>query len=259
MTARQAWKAKINSIGKTSGFSIVAVIVVSFFCASCSTFPTYSEEFIIDYTDPEHIDKVLATAPDKISKEQFYQSEFAIISGFSGSGGYFLEEPEIEWLRKAENVLKAKGIKLKDEYNRRFVFANSYLNNEKYDKALEEFSEIKYQHGIELAEWFISNAGIKNGIVRIKEYPGRIPCKASENTRAEDRNYLFVSYFKDAIYRYDKKRNKHAIIYAPEDNYEWCDALAFDGKELVIKLRFDGGIFIFNNSTSEIARLERQD
>ncbi|MDP1854236.1 MAG: hypothetical protein Q8L26_08570, partial [Candidatus Omnitrophota bacterium] len=179
----------------------------------------------------------------------------AVIAGFTGSGGHFLGEPEIEWLIKAESAFKARGISIKDEYNRHFVIADSYFNHEQYEKALEEFKKNKDLVGIELAEWFISSKGIKNGIVKIKDYPGRIPWKSSEITKAEDKNYLFVAYFKGPIYRYDKRKKTHAIIYAPDDKYDWCDALAFDGENLVIKLRNAAGTFIFNNNRQDISQL----
>lgn len=214
-----------------------------------------NDKEFIDKNDPQHIDKILATDPNTISKEQFYQCEFAIISSYSGSGGHFLDEPLIEWLRKAESSFKARGIKLKDEYHRHFVFADSYFNNQQYEKALEEFRSMKDQEGIELAEWFIHNKGIKNGTVKIKEYQSKIPCTASEITRAGDKNYLFVAYFKGPVYRYNKKNKNHTIIYAPEDKYDWCDALAFNGTELIIKLRDNAGTFIFNNERNEISQL----
>lgn len=196
----------------------------------------------------------LANDPNTISEKQFYQYEHEIISGSSGSGGYFLDEPDIDWLKKAEYAFKAKGVKLKDKYPRHFVIAYSYFNMQKYDKALKEFRNIKDQEGVELVEWFISNGGIKNGLVKIKEYPGKIPWDSSEITKVEDKNYLFISYFKGPVYRYDKKSKKHAIIYAPEDEYDWCDALASDGRNLVIKLRDDAGIFVFDNEKLEISQ-----
>ena len=115
-------------------FIITPLLLISCFLSIY----VYAAEFI-DKSDPKHIDKILATDLSTISKELFYQCEFAIMSGFSGSGGYSLDEPLIEWLRRAENVFKSRGIKIKDEYNRHFAFADSYFNHEMYEKALEEF------------------------------------------------------------------------------------------------------------------------
>jgi len=200
----------------------------------------------------ENWEKICATAPSIISEEQFYKYEDALIMGFTGSGGHFLGKEEIEWLLKMESFFKTKGIKLKDEQGRHFVIANSYFNNEMYDKALEEFKNIKDHSGIELTEWMIKNRGIKNGIVKISEYDGKIPYKASEVTRIENEQYLFITYFKGPVYRYDKKKNKHAIVYAPEFEYDWCDKLSLDSMNLIIELRDGVGVFIFDNLSNKI-------
>jgi len=218
--------------------------------ASCATVPKSTEKadiYSVDY------DKILATNPDTLTLEQFYQYETAIISGFSGSGGNFLGEPEIAWLRAAEKSFNARGVTLKDEENRNFVIANSYLNDEQYEKAFYEFKRAGLQEGAELAEWFINNKGVYDGPLKVVEYAGSIPCGSSETARAENERYLFVAYFKGAIYRYDKLTQKHAIIYAPENKYDWCDKLRFNGETLVIQLRDEAGTHVFNNQTNEIA------
>ena len=231
------------------------LVTLPLFFSLCLVHLVFGEEIFIDKNDPEHIDKILATDPSTLSEKQFYKCEFAMVSGYSGSGGHFIDEPLIEWLKMAEKAFEAKGIKLKDKHKRHFVFADSYFNGKQYEKALEEYRNMKDREGIELAEWFISNKEIKNGVVKIKEYLGKIPCTASEITRTKNKEYLFVAYFKGPVYRYDNKKRMHAIIFAPEDKYDWCDALAFDGRNLIIKLRDYAGTFIFNNNTHEITQL----
>jgi len=220
--------------------------------------PSHTKKNVLTATD---WDKVLVINPSAVSEEEFYQYESIIIRGFSGSGGYFLGEPEIQWIRKAEESLKSKGIKLKDEWSRNFSIADSYFMAGKYNKALEEFKNMNCQSGIELTEWFISNKGIKNGVVKVKEYPGHIPYEASETARIEDNLYAFIAYFKGPIYRYNKVKNLHAIIYAPNWQYDWCDALNFENGKLTIKLRDcgeAGDTFIFDNSTQEIYKKKRE-
>ena len=234
------------------------LIFVFFLSIYHFTYFIYAEE-ISDYTDPKYIDKILATEPSTISKEQFYDYEFAILSGFSGSGGNYLDEPLIEWLKNAESVFKTKGIKLKDKYDRHFVFADSYLNHEQYEKASEEYRSLKCPWGIELSEWLVNNSGIKNSRVKIREYHGRIHFPAGMTAITKDRNWLFIAYFKGPIYRYDKRKRVHAIIYAPDDKYDWCDALAFNGENLVIKLRDNAGTFIFDNESCKISEFKPAD
>lgn len=202
------------------------------------------------------LDKVLATDSTSVSEKEFYEYASIIIRGFSGSGGHFLDEGAIQWIRNAESSLKSKGIKLKkDEEYRTFAIADSYFNDGKYNKALEEFKNMNYQPGIELAEWFISNKGIENGVIKVKEYSGSIPYEASETARIEDNLYAFIAYFKGPIYRYNKAKNLHAIIYAPGWKYDWCDALNFENGKLTIKLRAIaevGDTFIFDNASQKI-------
>ena len=62
-----------------------------------------------------------------------------------------------------------------------------------------------------------------------------------------------MAYFKGSVYRYDRLKRTHAIIYAPEDKYDWCDSLQFNGRQLVISLRDEAGMFEFDNKTHEIA------
>ena len=221
-----------------------------FFCSSCS-YPRHVRA--IDSASPEAIDTILTTNPAALSPHQFYDYESAIVRGFSGSGGSFLEEPEIVWLRKAEAAFDAKGINLRDEYGRGFVIADSYVNARQYEKAFTEFKRLGSQYGIELTEWFIKNKELSHaGAVSLVEYDGREPCSASETARVEDERYTFVAYFKGPVYRYDKRTRKHALIYMPKDKYDWCDQLAFNGTTLIIRLRDDAGMYAFNNERNEI-------
>ncbi|MFH1875335.1 MAG: hypothetical protein ABH865_00400 [Candidatus Omnitrophota bacterium] len=211
--------------------------------------------------DPKHwtellnnVDKISGMDASKISEEQFYEYEQALITGFSGSGGNFLGEKEINWLTKMEESFKKRGITLKDTWHRHYVIADSYFNDERYSKALEEFKKLGDRPGIELSEWMVSNKGITDGVIKIMEYKGKIPHDSLESgsARAEDKRYLFISCFKGPVYRYNKVTDMHAIVYAPEFKYDWSDNLSFDGELLTITLRDDAGIFIFNNVSKEI-------
>jgi len=233
---------------------LICLIHLTAFAQSSS----HTEKNVLTVLD---LDKILVTDPTSVSEKEFYEYSPIIIHGFSGSGGHFLGEEAIQWIRKVEKSLKSKGIKLKDERDRNFAIADSYFNHDKYDKALEEFKNMNHQHGIELTEWFINNEGIENGVVNIKEYPGPIPCKAGETARIENNLYAFVAYFKGPIYRYNRVRNLHTIIYVPGWKYDWCDTLNFENGKLTIKLRDIaevGDTFIFDNATQEIYKKKRE-
>ena len=221
-----------------------------------------SKQQIPDKMDIDFDEKIMSLDLSILTPQQFYELEQSIIGLYSGSGGYFLGEQEIAWLRKAEKIFKSKGIKLKDEEYRNFVIADSYFNNDNKDKALEEFKNMDNQQGIELSEWVISNEGITKGKVKIKEYLGKIPCEATELAKTENDRNLFVSYFKGPVYRYDKVNNLHALVYAPDFKYDWCDHLNFKDGKLFIKLRDigqPGAKFVFDNINHTIVALRRED
>jgi len=231
-------------------FFIVLLSLPVLFLASCSHLKQASS---VDWLDPHHTDRILATDPATLTEQQFYECEFAILAGYSGSGGNFLEEPHIAWLRKTEAAFGERGIQLEDKYDRGFAIADSYFNYGKYQKALREFRAISNQAGVELAEWFIKNIALGyGGNVKIVEYDGEIPWRSSETARAEDARYLFVAYLKGPVYRYDKLTKKHALIYAPKDKYDWCNKLEVEGNKVIIHLRDDAGTYAFNNERNEI-------
>ena len=213
------------------------------------------------------VDKIVETSlraltlnPSTLSEKQFYEYAESIIAGFSGSGGNFLGTNEINWILKGEDAFNKRGIKLKDREYRHSVIAWSYFSgaNEQYDKALEEFKSIKDQYGIELSEWVINNKRIKNGIVKIKEYEGIIPCDASENAKIENDRYRFVAYFKGPVYRYDKLKNLHALIFKPASQYDWYDELKLENEKLIIGSSDNADTFILNNITHKLARLDKK-
>ena len=230
------------------------VISTIIFCGlfSCGT---YAEELVEEDLLLYDFDKILATDPEQLSEDRFYEYESAIISGFSGSGGYFLGESEIQWILKGESAFETKGINLKNSQFRHKVIGWSYFNSEEYEKALEEFKGINDSGGLALVEWFMNNKRIKNGIVNIKEHDGEISYGASETAMIEDKKYIFVAYFKGPVYRYDKDKTQHALIYAPEFQYDWPEELHFENGRLTIKLRGNAGTFVFNNETNEISQL----
>jgi len=208
--------------------------------------------------DIDFDEKIRSLDLSMLTPQLFYELEQSIIGLYSGSGGYFLGEEEIAWIRETVAAFKARNIKLKDECERDFVIAWSYFNDEEYKKALNEFKKIKNQTGVELTEWAIENKGIKNGKLKIKEYLGKIPCEATELAKTENDRYLFVSYYKGSVYRYDKANNLHALVYAPDSQYDWCNHLDFKDGKLFIKLRDwgdPGAKFVFDNMSHKIISL----
>lgn len=227
-------------------FLIIALLIT----AACTS---YAADEALGYDD---YDKAVDTNPENLSEDNFYEYESMIIRGSSGSGGYFLGEPEIQWILTGEKAFRAKGVELKDKKERHKIIGWSYDAMGEYKKAYDEFKSVGYQSGMEESEWRINNTlGIREGTLNLKEYDGNIPEDiASETVRVEDNKYLFIAYFKGPVCRYNKKQDKHALVYSPKSQYDWCDKLALDGKYLTIHLRDNAGTFIFDNATNELAQ-----
>ncbi len=235
---------------------------VIFFLIICigiiSTQAFSSEQQIPNKEDADFYKKVMQIDPAILTPQQFYKLEESMISLFSGSGGCFIGKEERDWIRKCVASFNARNIKIKDPLGRDNLVAWSYFNNGDYKTALKEFKKINNQWGIEIAEWFIYNDRGKLGDIKVKEHPGQIPCIATEITRTETDRYIFISYFKGPIYRYDKNKKSHALIYHPSA-YDWCDGLEFRNEKLFIKLRDLGAakdnIFVFDNKNNKIDKL----
>lgn len=235
---------------KAAGGTVVAALP--------SPDPEYEDRVNYDF------DKMLKIDPAILSEEQFYACERGLFDGFQGSGGYFLGKEEISWIRKGVAALVSKGVKLPNESNsdadRGEAIAESYFNMDDYKNSTEEYRRNGDSGGAEWAEWLANNGELKSGMVKIVEYPGKIPWGpvASETARAEDKRYLFAAYFKGPVYRYDKAKDKHAVIFAPESKYDWADLLKWDGKRLMIKCRDVGVVgdsFEFDNATNNLKQV----
>ncbi|MCP4649643.1 MAG: hypothetical protein GY853_06130 [PVC group bacterium] len=217
-----------------------------------------SEQQIPDKYGGDFYEKVMSLDISILTPQQFYELEGSIISLYSGSGGYFLTQDQIEWVQRVVDSFKARDIKIEDPHQRGFIIAWSYFSNGEYQNAMKAFKKIKDQRGFEHSEWRSNNKGVKNGKVEIVEYPGNIPDESTKLAKIENDRYLFVSYFRGPIYRYDKVENLHAIVYMPDSSYDWCDNLNFKDGKLFIKLRDcgePGAKFVFDNTTHKIISL----
>ncbi|MCP4649609.1 MAG: hypothetical protein GY853_05960 [PVC group bacterium] len=235
---------------------IIVLLMFSVLILPVSSFS--SEQPIPDKYDGDFGEKVMSLDISILTPQQFYELEGSIISLYSGSGGYFLDQDQSEWVERVVDSFKARGIKIEDPHQRSFVIAWSYFNNGEYQKAMQGFKKIKEQGGFELSEWRMKNKGVKNGKIKITEYLGKIPCESTELDEIENDRYLIASYFRGPVYRYDKVKDRHAIVYMPDNSYDWCEDLKFKDGKLFIKLRDTGEPgekFIFDNTTHKISKL----
>jgi hypothetical protein len=63
-------------------------------------------------------------------------------------------------------------------------------------------------------------AEFKGGIVRINEFPGKIPKGGSINCEVEDAEFIWISFFKGGVFAYNKKRNVHFVVWVPDSPYD---------------------------------------
>lgn len=211
--------------------------------------------------------------PTNISVEGFLATVEEIEQGYSGSGGYFLGEEEIEWILKAEASLWSRGMEVPGAAKRLRMIGDSYMymggmseadffgkfdpirRREHYRKALEFFTRTQDFCRAEEALWLLEHADLTPPYhVRGQEFPGAIPCTSSETARLETPRYTFIAFFKGPLYRYDKQRNAHAIIFKDPVDYNYTRTLAWKDPYLEFKTE-KGKQYRFNVETSYLELL----
>lgn len=179
--------------------------------------------------------QILLLDPTGLSAAQFYECERAILAEGLHSDGFFLGEEAIVWMKKALAAFEARGIPLREHaVPRGVIFADSYFHLKDYEKARAEYRESGNEADAEKMEWYLANEEVRDGPLRLQTHPGDVRFSGIETARAEDARYLFTAYFKGPVYRYDKVRQEHAVIWYPPDVSDWSDSLEWNGENLLI-------------------------
>jgi len=196
--------------------------------------------------------QILRLDPATLSAAQFYECERAILAEGLRPDGFFLGEDEVLWMKKALAAFEARGIPLREHaVPRGVIFADSYFHLKDYEKARAEYRESGNDAEAEKMEWYLANEEVRDGPLQLQTHPGDIRFSGIETARAEDERYLFTAYFKGPVYRYDKVRQEHAVIWYPADASDWSDSLEWNGENLLIGMGKNRRL-MFSNRTRNL-------
>ena len=101
--------------------------------------------------------------------------------------------------------------------------------------------------------WHRDNGSIKTGPVLLHYYDGSPRMRSSITASFDEDDITWTAYFKGPVVAYLKKRNKHCVIYCPENIYHWPTCLCRVGKLLLIGTREDG-IIVYNVEEKFLAK-----
>ena len=62
----------------------------------------------------------------------------------------------------------------------------------------------------------------------------------------EDDNYQWISYFKGALFAYEKATNEHYVVYVPEHSYVYINSMVLGERYLWLNLINKKGVFVFD-------------
>ncbi len=80
----------------------------------------------------------------------------------------------------------------------------------------------------EVAIWERMNGkGLYQGAIKIRRFPGKLPFDRLGSLVCElsDGHMIWYSFFKDAVYAYDRNSNSHFVVYAPSNIYEYPNGM----------------------------------
>lgn len=179
-----------------------------------------SAEYLHEKEEIEQIIKIINSNPTLSTKEDFLDSAAFLASRFSGSSGPFLCNNHILWIEKGLYFFKELNqLTSEEEHEWNFIFGRSYLADHNWGKAMYFFRKNNDQGSIETTEWFMLNDTKKYGDpLNLKEHPGEPKSIASIASEVEDDNFKFIRYWRGPTYRFSKKINTHALIFAPTND-----------------------------------------
>lgn len=89
--------------------------------------------------------------------------------------------------------------------------------------------------------WHKENGELTHGDVKIHLYEGRPPADGGTIvTEIEDGDFMWISYFKGAVYGYTRSQDRHFVVYSPSVDWNWAGCLLATTNYLWIGTRGDG-------------------
>lgn len=120
------------------------------------------------------------------------------------------------------------------------VYRN-WLEKKGYDLGLMEKTTIDPDNpAFALSLWFAQNGPMKNGPVQLREYPGPVIWGTPLESEVSDQGNSWKAFQRGPVFGYDRSRDVHYVVYAPESMQHWAKALAADGQFLWIGTQGDG-------------------
>lgn len=201
----------------------------------------------------------LLADPTALDPDKFFDCEEKIIRSASGSGGFFLESKESEWIRRGRSSHSSKGVPLSKDDAVHSVIANSLYNAGKFKEALKEYELAQDHFGIQRTTWMILNPTVseKGGIVIPVTAKGDPRTDATEICSIAYGNKQYSGIFKVGIYLYDPSENQNTLIYLPSFEYNWPIDMILEGPVLITTLR-DNTIVKYD-ATKDYITLEPAD
>ena len=106
----------------------------------------------------------------------------------------------------------------------------------------------------EVQNWWRNNGvGFYKGQPELEEFEGKIPeSGGSVACSLDDGEFEWLSYFKGALFRYNKSNNTHSVVYIPESAYDWVSFMVSGKKYLWLNTKKDNGLLVFNKETEAL-------
>ena len=117
----------------------------------------------------------------------------------------------------------------------------TWLEKKGVELGIEEGATIDvHDPNFEVHLWFANNGPLRNGAVRIREYPGEAAYGTNVAAEVIDGDMIWRAYENGPVCGYDRKLDVRYIVYAPENVRRWAKALVADDRFLWIGTLGDG-------------------
>lgn len=125
----------------------------------------------------------------------------------------------------------------------------SKMASERMDK---ENGDVK-SYVDEIQTWQRNNGkGFYKGQIRIQEFKGQIPTSGSILCKVDDGNVEWVSYFKGALFGYDKSQDVHFVVYVPWTVYSAVPSMIAGKQYLWLGITMDNGILALDKKERKL-------
>lgn len=115
---------------------------------------------------------------------------------------------------------------------------------------LPDFTNPKFA----IHRWHKENGEKLIGKIKTYRYEGEPNYGSSITEIAEIGDIRWVAYFKGALFRYDKSKNHHYVVFSPSWVYEWVTSFVADEKKIWFVCHGVPGLFLYNHESQTLNR-----